>query len=57
VDNTTNRWILDIAAWTAGLIAITVLIADAMAGDILASAPNERWKAATNCERSIRIAR
>ena len=44
--NTTRRWILDLSAWTIGLLASMVLIAhQAMAGGKLATPPNERWKA------------
>lgn len=46
MDNTTKRWILDIAAWTAGLLASMVVLAhEARAGGSLASPVNERWRA------------
>lgn len=45
MDNTTKRWILDLAAWTAGLVASMVLLAhEAMADGKLASPVNERWR-------------
>lgn len=46
--DTTKRWILDVTAWTIGLLAGTVLIAhEAIAGGSLATPPNQRWK--TEC--------
>lgn len=46
--DTKKRWVLDIAAWTTGLLASMVLVAhEAMAGGKLATPPNERWK--TEC--------
>lgn len=44
--NTRKRWIADITAWTVGLLASMVLIAqEAMAGGGLAVPPNKRWQA------------
>ena len=44
--STAKRWMLDITAWTAGLLAGMVLLAhEAMAGGKLTAPANERWKA------------
>jgi hypothetical protein len=44
--STTRRWILDITAWTVGILAAMVLIAhEAMASGDLSAPPNARWKA------------
>ena len=43
--DTTRRRILDMAAWLIGLVASMVLVAHgAMAGVVVATPPNERWK-------------
>jgi hypothetical protein len=45
MEDTTRRRILDLAAWTAGVLAIMVLLAhEATAGGKLATPGNERWK-------------
>ena len=36
MDRDTKRWIFDITAWIAGLLAIIMLIADAAASDRMA---------------------
>jgi len=44
--NATRRSILDISAWTVGLLSIMALAAhEAMASDKVAAPPNARWKA------------
>lgn len=44
--DTTKRWILDITAWTIGLLAGMVLLAhEAVASGKLATPPNAPWKA------------
>jgi hypothetical protein len=46
--NTTRRWIVDISAWTIGVLATMALVAhETMAGDKLATPANERWS--TEC--------
>ena len=37
MDRDTKRWIFDITAWIAGLLAIIMLIADAAASDRIAA--------------------
>jgi hypothetical protein len=51
MDPDTKRWIFDITAWIAGVLAIIMLIADAAASDRLAmlTASNERPAECGSC--------
>jgi diheme cytochrome c len=45
MENATRRWILDVTAWSVGVLALMALIVDqAVAGGRLSVPANERWK-------------
>ena len=49
MDRDTKRWIFDITAWIAGLLAIIMLIADAAASDRMAPSTAAYTQTRTEC--------